>query len=497
MLIAMITQLPFLHLSMDKLKWITILLIGALVGLLALQVYWIQQNYAIRDQEYRRAVTQSLAKVGGQIDQLQLGMVFRKKIRRSGTVSDTVYSTPGGGQVAIRIEQHVEAEENHPLFDELLSWDIDLSEGAINDFLLELSRGGRPDRWQLISPEIMDSLIKSSFKENGVQPSFEFRAMDRNGNLKMASVDFDFDLNGVEKIQIPILKSRYLGDYRGILEVAFPKLRREVYLTMWPQFLLSIGLVAVLVFVFYSALRTIYTQKRLSEVKSDFINNMTHELKTPISTIRLAAEALVNPALNIPEEMSKKYLRMIGAEGKRLTHLVDEVLNSAQLENGGFELHKNTFQWEGLREALEEKFVLIVGDRGGELRFLGTWEGSFFGDFLHISNAVSNLVDNAIKYGGSPPVVQVNFEALDGDVFISVGDNGKGIKKEEHNRIFDNLYRVGMGNTHDVKGFGIGLFYTRRIMEEHGGKVELVYSSGIGSSFCLSFKKAEDEYFIS
>ncbi|MFT6719132.1 MAG: hypothetical protein ACJAY8_001532, partial [Sphingobacteriales bacterium] len=149
MLIAMITQLPFLHLSMDKLKWITILLIGALVGLLALQVYWIQQNYAIRDQEYRRAVTQSLAKVGGQIDQLQLGMVFRKKIRRSGTVSDTVYSTPGGGQVAIRIEQHVEAEENHPLFDELLSWDIDLSEGAINDFLLELSRGERPDRWQL------------------------------------------------------------------------------------------------------------------------------------------------------------------------------------------------------------------------------------------------------------------------------------------------------------------------------------------------------------
>lgn len=479
---------------MDRLKWITVLLVSAMVGLLLLQGYWIQQNYELRDQEYRRAVKKSLGDVAQKIEHFRVGESIKRKYSRRHRVSDTVFYAPNGGRVQIHIEGHVDEMPQAPedLFQEDLA-QLDPNGGAqtLQEFMDELRVSIDGPKWEIFDEKHLDSLLKSALEENGVSPKFAFRTYDRNSKVRIESPEFEEISKHAVVYKIPILRSQFLGNHRGMLFVGFPKLKSEVFFTMWPQFLLSIGLVLVLIYVFYTVLNTVYRQKRLSQVKTDFINNMTHELRTPISTIRLAAEALTQTNVVVPPVMTDKYLNMIGAEGKRLTLLVDEVLNTAQLDKGGFKLSREWFSWENLKTSIEQKFGLITSDKEGELVFQGEWEGKYFGDLLHITNALSNLVDNALKYGGQPPKVVLTFLRRKDSLEVLVADNGRGIKREEQKRIFDNLYRISQGDKHDVKGFGIGLYYTKRIMEEHGGEVRLVNSDQNGSVFGLRFKKDE------
>lgn len=226
---------------------------------------------------------------------------------------------------------------------------------------------------------------------------------------------------------------------------------------------------AVIASLFY-LLKIINQQKELAEIKNDLISNITHEFKTPITTVSTAIEAIDNFNIIDDKEKTKKYLAISSVQLKKLHQMVEKLLETATLDSEKLLLKKEETDIIELIEKTTKKHQLITNDKN--ITFSSSLKNYVLPvDPFHFENAVSNLIDNAIKYGGD--TIEVNVNVVLNTVEISVADNGKGIEKSQQERIFDKFYRVPKGNTHDVKGFGIGLYYTQKIIEKHGGFILL------------------------
>jgi len=249
----------------------------------------------------------------------------------------------------------------------------------------------------------------------------------------------------------------------------------------WLYFAIIVG---VLLVFFAFSVSVIIRQKRISEVKSDFVNNMTHELKTPISTIGLSSEMLMdNDFTNDPERL-KKYAKVIYKENKRLEQQVERVLNMAKLDRNELELQIEEVNMHELIEDTAENFRFNQTLAGGEIELeLIAQRPVVKVDLVHITNVLFNLLDNAVKYSEDTTKVKINSKNVDKGIEIRVEDNGIGIEKEKLKQVFDQFYRVPTGDQHDVKGFGLGLFYMKLIIEKHGGKISAQSKLGQGSSF--------------
>jgi signal transduction histidine kinase len=231
-------------------------------------------------------------------------------------------------------------------------------------------------------------------------------------------------------------------------------------------------------------LRAERAQKRFAAATADFVNNMTHEFKTPISTISLACETLGQEAVMADPERQDKYRAMIRSECQRMRDQVRKILETAALEKGDFELRLSPLDvHEEIRQAVAA-FALIVEGRGGKIttRFEAA-EALIEADPLHFGNVLHNLLDNAVQYTRRPPEILIATRAVDGRLRISVTDNGVGLSQEDQKRVFEKYYRVPTGNVHDVKGFGLGLKYVRLIVKAHGGNVGVRSEEGRGSTF--------------
>lgn len=253
-----------------------------------------------------------------------------------------------------------------------------------------------------------------------------------------------------------------------------------------PWIYLIIMLLVVSLFFAFS-MTIIVRQNRLAEVKTDFINNMTHELKTPISTISLSAEMLLrsNP---LETEKVHKYAGIIYKENKRLEHQVERVLNVAKLDKDHVVLNKQEFNVNELLEEVKENFELHHLERGGSIGVnLHANNHLIQADNVHLTNVIYNLLDNAVKYCDGVPEIQISTRDEKEGLWIQIDDNGIGIKKENLSMIFDKFYRVPTGNLHNVKGFGLGLYYVKLITEAHGGKVHVKSTLGKGTTFSLFF----------
>lgn len=225
-------------------------------------------------------------------------------------------------------------------------------------------------------------------------------------------------------------------------------------------------------------------QKKLSEIKSDFVNNMTHELKTPISTISLASELLLKSVNPLSEDKTRKYARMIFDENQRLQQQVEQVLQMSVLEEGTFKLDYSTFDVHGIIEQCISRFDLVIKNTEGSLRLLPRAKNSqLVADMIHFQNIICNLLDNAIKYSPGKPDITVITRNEEDRLIISVHDQGIGISKENQKLVFDKLYRVPTGNRHDVKGFGLGLYYVKTIAEALHGEVIVRSEVNKGSIF--------------
>ncbi len=253
----------------------------------------------------------------------------------------------------------------------------------------------------------------------------------------------------------------------------------------------SILFILLLIGAFAYLLWTIFRQKKLSEMKNDFINNLTHEFKTPIASISLAARTLKRLRAVHQSEKAMNYVQLIDQEGKRLENHIDKVLQMATIDSGNLALDKQEVNMHEIIQKVTESLSLILEKRGGEINLrLKAFQPTLWADAMHLFNMLYNLVDNAIKYNNGQPLIRIDSQDIGQYLQISISDNGIGMTNEIQKQVFDRFFRQTTGDVHDVKGFGLGLAYVKRMVDAHNGTIELQSQPGKGTTFSLIFPKA-------
>ncbi len=272
----------------------------------------------------------------------------------------------------------------------------------------------------------------------------------------------------------------------GSLRIFFPKRGTFLFSAILPSLISSILFTGLILFCFIYTINIILTQKKVSQMKTDFINNMTHEFKTPIATISLAADSINNPMIMSRPEQIKRYAGIIKEENSRMLNQVEKVLQIAKLDKEDFELKVTDIDINELAKSAVEMTALKVNDRGGTIKALiQSTHPVVKGDENHVSNVIHNLLDNANKYSPDKPNITLETRDVNNGIEIIVSDEGIGMSKEDLKRIFEKFYRVSTGNIHDVKGFGLGLSYVKAIVDAHKGRVSVRSELGKGSVFTV------------
>jgi len=272
------------------------------------------------------------------------------------------------------------------------------------------------------------------------------------------------------------------------MTVYFPGRTNVIFRSLGFMSVSSSVLTLLLLFTFSFTLYIVFKQKRLSDMKGDFVNNMTHELKTPISTISLASQMLNDKTISSSDKNYDRISGIIAEESKRLGYQVERVLQMAKFDQGDLKLNFDEVSIHEIIESVISNFTLQVEAKEGMLiPSLHADNDIVYADSVHITNVISNLLDNAIKYTTEKPEIYIETVNQNGDLVVSVRDNGIGISKANQRRVFDKFFRVPTGNVHSVKGFGLGLSYVKKIIEEHEGKIIVESELGSGTTFKLNF----------
>jgi len=344
-----------------------------------------------------------------------------------------------------------------------------------------------------IDPLIVDSLLKMALKRHGLSLHYEMGVFDQSGEMVFGPEEHENRLR--ESTSSARLFPNDVIQIPYFLKIYFPNESGYILNSLWALLAVSLVLVVALIWTSYNSIRTIFLQKQNSEIKNDFINNMTHELKTPISTISLACEALSDPELAKIETIKNRYLNIINTENKRLGLLVEEVLQSAVLDKGDFKLKKEEGDLHELLKEVIEKYQIQLKERGGKVELnLDAPNARFEFDKNHLTNVIYNLLDNAVKYSKNEPRITISTKLNAGNILLSVKDQGIGISADNLKKIFDRLYRVPTGNVHNVKGFGLGLSYVKIITERLGGKVSVESQLEKGSTFYIELPLISTNY---
>ncbi len=354
-----------------------------------------------------------------------------------------------------------------------------------NQFTVDLS--------EQLQPFYLETLLKKEFYNQNVHQDFIYGIYDcfvdtiLLSNLVHYSKEKAYvtTRNKPPGISTESLNLKKDGHYFTVFFPYFTAKSIEPAVFISPWIYISIIILLVLVFFGYS-LAIIIRQKRLSEVKTDFINNMTHELKTPISTISLSSEMLMRIDLNEDPEKIRKYAGIIYKENKRLENQVERVLNVAKLDKDKVILNKENFDVHELLAEVKENFEFNQLNQGGKIEMNCVAENyKIQADPVHLTNVIYNLLDNAVKYCTSIPEIKLSTKNEKNQLVIEITDNGIGMKREDLKLIFDKFYRVPTGNIHNVKGFGLGLYYVKLIIEAHVGKIDVKSSPNKGTSFTI------------
>ena len=254
---------------------------------------------------------------------------------------------------------------------------------------------------------------------------------------------------------------------------------------------ISIFMIVLISALFVFSIRTILAQHKLDEMKTDFINNMTHEIKTPIATIGLACEMLKDESVTSDLPTRRNFVNIISDENRRMRILIETLLQSAKMSGKKFSIQPKEIDLNSIVNESIQSFQLTIENRQGSLTtHFGAIDGLLYADELHISNLVHNLIDNAIKYSEQQPHITVTTHSEGGYAILQIADNGIGISKEDQKHIFEKFYRVSTGNIHNVKGFGIGLNYVSQVVALHKGKIAVASEPGQGSTFTISLPLA-------
>ncbi|MBL7712777.1 MAG: HAMP domain-containing histidine kinase [Chitinophagaceae bacterium] len=336
-----------------------------------------------------------------------------------------------------------------------------------------------------VEKEVLQHFIEKAFARQNLVTDFQFGlydCMSEKVNYQAHVQVAGGDKKPAELVAFPNIKREnyYFGVY-------FPNRQQLLVSQMSIWFISSAVLICVIVFLGY-LLFIILKQKRLGEVQKNFVNNMTHELKTPLASIQMSASVLQHEDIIRKPQRLRNYADIILKESTQLSAQVERVLQMAQSDKGKMVLQKEKIVWQDILLGVKESFQNLVDTRHGTITLdMPSAPVAFYGDRLHLTNVIRNLLDNAIKYCEHSPVISIVLKEEKGRIVISVADNGIGISKKYHKHLFKKFYRVPTGNVHNVKGFGLGLNYVLSITRLHSGNVSFTSDLAKGTIFTLSF----------
>lgn len=335
----------------------------------------------------------------------------------------------------------------------------------------------------LIPPALLDSLLKREFKFMSINEKY-FYGIYNQSTKKFVMGNFREKEDAIieSPFQFSVSKLYSPGNYE--FSVYFPTKRSIILRQMEIWLLLSVFFLIVLIISFVYVIFSIFQQKKLSEMKNDFINNMTHEFKTPLATSSLAAEMILRTEMIKNPSRIKKYAKVIIDENMRLQGQVEQVLQMATLENSEHRFKLKKTNIHNLIESVIESFELRIKENKIKISTeLKAENPIIIGDKVHILNVFYNIMDNAIKYTPEKPVIQIETWNSNRGIHIKISDNGIGIDLANQKDVFKNLYRVPTGNIHEVRGFGLGLYYAKTVVDYHNGNILLESELKKGASF--------------
>lgn len=335
-----------------------------------------------------------------------------------------------------------------------------------------------------VTKEQLNRLLTMELAEREMETDFEY-AIYSNG-IATAVHSEGFDVENQEDIYSSPLFVDEEGSSEFQLMANFPGEDRFVVSSIIGMALLSILFTLIIVVAYSSALQQVIKQRQISEIKTDFINNMTHEFKTPIATINLALDAIKNPKIGGNPEATSRYLRMIREENKRMHAQVENVLRISKLEKDQLDIQKERIKLHEVIDDAVTHIELLVENRNGYVKtHFGALKSSILANDMHLTNVIVNLLDNAIKYSPEAPEIDIYTENVKNFILLKVRDKGEGMTKSVQKKIFEKFYREHTGDIHNVKGHGLGLAYVKRIIEDHSGDIWVRSEKGKGSTFII------------
>jgi two-component system phosphate regulon sensor histidine kinase PhoR len=408
----------------------------AIASLLAVQTYWILLTYDLQEREFNRKVIQALLDTANKLS--------------------------------------LTAEPPFPLPSKNL-----IVQPYSNYYVVNINNQFKPGD--------LEHYLSESLENQGLKEDFHYGMFDCSSNQMVSGKVIRYDKHtnlfnaSSTDANLPALND---SDFIYYFGVRFPEKNADLLSNMLIVVVFSILMLITAAFFIYSMF-VILRQKQLSELQRDFINNMTHEFKTPISTINISTDVFLQHEAIKNDTRLNRYAGIIKEQVMRLNTQVEKVLQLAQIERQHLELNKERIDLSELIQNISPSLELKIGEKKGHLVLdLSAAHAVVFADRLHLTNIMHNLVDNAVKYSrpNVPPEIKISLHEHGRKVTVSVQDNGLGISKEHQKRVFDKFYRVSTGNVHNVKGFGLGLFYVREICKQHRWKLHLSSELGKGST---------------
>ena len=508
---------------------LVVLMAIALLGIITVQIFWIRSSIELKEEQFSIGVKFALSRVSENIQKRE----FRDNISRYAPLIDSMQKSKESN-VRDFVFQQIDTSRNEVFtfrqsilennyqsqfspfeadtvnFRTFLSREEtqvekiefnskDFSELSPKDRMVKVERLDRYDKLELegIFKNIVSRTpIHDRVSNNEIRMNLdnELRARDINtkfeygvfsdGLITKVKSDKFVERHGYT-YKVPLFTSdEETSDYD--LYVSFPEKKEYILSTMSWILVLSALFVFIIILAFGSAIYQLIRQKQISEIKTDFINNMTHEFKTPIATINLAIDSIRNPRIIEDKEKVVRYAEMIREENKRMHAQVENVLRISKLEKNQLDLSKDVVDVHEVIENAINHFDLIIRNKDGliESKYEAV-QSEVVASKFHLTNVIMNVIDNAVKYSDEAPKVHVSTENAGNYVVIKIRDEGIGMSKAVQRKIFDKFYREQTGNIHNVKGHGLGLSYVKSIVERHQGQVFVESEKGKGSTFTI------------
>jgi two-component system phosphate regulon sensor histidine kinase PhoR len=497
----------------------------ALLVLVGFQVYWIRGDFKVREELFRSRVDEALNFTAAKLERLDPRNDYVIKKKRTQGI---VYNNPdikgrsnnpiGMLSIELSTDSNGHQSSRYTKKDLLSDSAEDLGKATYflrslreqqsslktqgNDFPTPLMTNSFFDftssenyynkRKQKVDTVLLDSILQYELRKQKISARYNYYITSlypgspHHSDLKQA--ENMSDSLGIDHYKINLSPNNGFIEPEYLI-VYFPTQEKDVFKQMWPFLITSIVVVVILTFSFYYTMLNNLKQKKLSVIKNDFISNMTHEFKTPISTISLASEMLGDESISQTPDKKMRYIKMIRDENKRLSVLVESILQTSILDKGEFKLKLSEVDiHEIINNAINNTQLLISQRRGTVQTFLKAQKFKLQADKVHLTNIIFNLIDNAIKYSRDTPEITISTHNTSEGIMIQVKDNGIGISKENQRKIFDKFYRVPTGNVHNVKGFGLGLSYVLAVVLKHNGTISVNSELGKGSTFNVHLK---------